>query len=216
MRLYPIDDPQHSEVADLLPWFANGTLDEEERVRVERHLADCIACKQDLVGLRNVQTMYADEALDVAASEGLARLQGRIEQIEASRGPRQRLRSAGVQLRRAWHWWGAVLVTQAVIIVALAAAYLNRSEPQYYHTLAATRAPAQTSAALVVVFAADRTEGEIRDLLRSLHARIADGPTAEGAYTLEVAAGERQRVLAELRQRAWVQFAEPSAGPDTP
>ena len=52
MRLYPIDDPRHSEVADLLPWFANGTLDEDERARVERHLVDCIACKKE--GVRGV------------------------------------------------------------------------------------------------------------------------------------------------------------------
>ena len=90
MRLYPIDDPEHSDVADLLPWYANSTLDLQERARVERHLADCIACKQDLLVLRNVQAIYAAEAHDQAASHGLARVRARIEgsHLDRYRAPR--------------------------------------------------------------------------------------------------------------------------------
>ena len=212
MRLYPVGDPTHSEVAELLPWFVNDTLDDQERARVERHLADCIACKQDLADLRELQSLYADEPVDLAASAGLARTRRRIEQTESNRQPRQRSQGVDVQSRRTRYWWGAMLIAQAVIIVLLSAAFLTRPEPRYYHTLAASPAAAKKAAALVVVFAADRPEGEIRDLLRGLHARIVDGPSAEGAYTLEVAAEEAERALTELRRRTWVRFAEPGAG----
>src|SRR5215475_8694841 len=117
MRLYPIDDPQHSEAADLLPWYANGTLDDKERAQV-------------------------------------------------------------------------VLVGQAALILLLAAALLLRPDLHYYHTQAAAQGSAHGGGAgLVVIFDGARSEGELRDLLRSLDARVVDGPTAEGAYTLQVPAG---------------------------
>jgi anti-sigma factor RsiW len=216
MRLYSVGDPLHSEVAELLPWFVNGTLDEEERARVERHLADCIACSQDLIELRDLQALYADESMDLAASEGFARVQRRIEQVESNRTSHRRLQRADVRSRWTRYWWGAILIAQAAVIVLLAAALLNRPEPRYYHTLAASPVPAKKGAPLVVVFAADRTEGEIRDLLRSLHARIVDGPSAGGAYTLEVDADESQRALTELRRHSWVRFAEPGAAAVVP
>jgi anti-sigma factor RsiW len=208
MRLYPIDDPQHAEAADLLPWFANGTLDENERAQVERHLADCIACKQDLAALRDVQTIYSEEALEQASSQGLARLRHRIAQLEPGHDA---FHVREVPARKTLPWWQALLVAQGAIILLLAAAFYVRSEPRYYHTLAAAQAPAHTGVAVVVIFDAQHSEGEIRDVLRGLHARIVDGPTAEGAYTLDVPAGEQARAVTELRQLKWVRFAEPAA-----
>jgi anti-sigma factor RsiW len=162
MRLYPIDDPAHSEVADLLPWYANGTLEDDERARVERHLADCIGCKQELLELRKMQTMYNEDMFDAAASAGL-----------------------------------------------------NRADPHYYHTLSAPTPVSNQRAALLVIFESGRSEAQIRELLLALHARIIDGPTIDGVYTLQVAPGERQRALAQLRAQSWIRFAEP-VGQDTP
>jgi len=42
--------------------------------------------------------------------------------------------------------------------------------------------------------------------------RIIDGPSREGAYTLEVSAAEHERVLAHLRAHSAVVFAEPGPG----
>src|SRR5262249_53194286 len=209
MRLYPIDDPQHSEAADLLPWYANGTLDDKERAQVERHLADCIACKQDLQDLKSVQAMYAEEAPDHAAARALARARQRIARLETggdSRAHHAKLR-----------WWQVVLVGQAALILLLAAALLLRPDLHYYHTQAAAQGSAHGGGAgLVVIFDGARSEGELRDLLRSLDARVVDGPTAEGAYTLQVPAGEETRALSVLKQSDWVRFAEPALTPVTP
>jgi anti-sigma factor RsiW len=214
MRLYPIDDPQHSEAAELLPWFANGTLDESERTKVERHLADCIACKQDLVDLRNVQAMFSAEAMDQAASEGLARVRGRIASLEPGR---ERVVPRASLARSAPRWWQTLLVGQGALILMLAAALLMRPEPRYYHTQAAATVPARPAGpGVVVIFDAGRPEGEIRELLRSLHAHVVDGPSVEGAYTMQVPAGEEAHALTELRQRSWVRFAEPALGSSMP
>ncbi len=215
MRLYPIDDPAHSEVVDLLPWYANGTLDDDERARVERHLADCIGCKQELLDLRKMQTMYNDDKFDAAANAGLARVVARIEQLEARPRLRDRIRAAMTRFSGSRSWMQAALAAQLIIIVALSVMMLNRSEPHYYHTLSAPGPASPQRAALLVIFEPGRSEAQIRELLLGMHARIIDGPTLEGVYTLEVAPGERQRALAQLRAYSWIRFAEP-VGQDTP
>lgn len=50
--LHTID---HEELAALLPWYVNDTLDEPERARVLRHVERCTACREDLDMLSEVQ-----------------------------------------------------------------------------------------------------------------------------------------------------------------
>ena len=39
---------EHQEVSALLPWYVNDTLGERERVRVNAHIGECVACRDDL------------------------------------------------------------------------------------------------------------------------------------------------------------------------
>jgi anti-sigma factor RsiW len=59
MRLFRFDDPAHQEAAELLPWLVNDTLNRAEQVKVERHVAQCIACKQEVAHLRTLQAAAA-------------------------------------------------------------------------------------------------------------------------------------------------------------
>src|SRR5262245_8367568 len=68
LRLFPIDDPSHREAVELLPWFLNGTLDGPERTRVEGHLAECIACKQEAEDLRHLRAMTQREDPDAVVT----------------------------------------------------------------------------------------------------------------------------------------------------
>ena len=38
----------HHEAESLLPWFVNGTLDDEERRQVAQHLEDCAHCRSEM------------------------------------------------------------------------------------------------------------------------------------------------------------------------
>lgn len=49
----------HDHVADLLPWLVNGTLEADERLRVEEHLARCDACRGELDATRSTFELYA-------------------------------------------------------------------------------------------------------------------------------------------------------------
>jgi len=209
MRLFPFDDPVHSEVIELLPWFENGTLDRAERAGVERHLTECIACRHELESLRALRAIYVDNDSDPALTRSLARLQARIDQMAAGPSATGWLRALATQWTKTRPWLRGAVIAQFILVALLASAMLIQPTPRYYHTLGAPAVPASERAAVVVVFDGTRPERELRDLLLRLHARITDGPSPEGAYTLEVAAAEQQRLLAQLRQEDLVTFAEP-------
>ena len=39
---------RHDQARELLPWFANGTLDEDERKSVADHLRACSGCRSEI------------------------------------------------------------------------------------------------------------------------------------------------------------------------
>jgi hypothetical protein len=112
------------DVVELLPYYANGTLDAAERARVEAELATCPSCAEELRELERLGAAlnaYADGAPAVPPSvldDALARIATPPSAIVATR-----LRTA---------WWGtpARYATAAVLVVgfgvAAAAAYHAR------------------------------------------------------------------------------------------
>ena len=209
MRLFQYDDPEHREVASLLPWFANGTLDDAEQAKVRRHLTRCLACNQELARLRKLRTMFLQEDSDPQATQGLARIQARIGQVESGSGARARLRTLAMQWRAARPWLRGAIIAQFLILLLSTAALLRQPVPHVYHTLGTADAPASSYASLAVVFNSARPERDIRAVLLRFHARITDGPSSGGKYTLEVPAAEQERLLAQLRHMGLVVLAEP-------
>jgi len=166
LRLFPVDDPSHREAAELLPWFLNGTLDGLERSRVEGHLAECIACRQEAEDLRHLRAVAQPEDPEAVVTRALSRLQVRIEQLES--GP-----LAARLLRAIWRQWKAVplwtqgaLLAQFALLALLVALLVDRSPTQYYHTLSSPSAQADGRNEVVVVFDSARTEREILSALR--------------------------------------------------
>ena len=95
--------------------FADGTLPEAVRSGVERHLANCPRCTEDVVALREVPavlrrdvTPAPDEAFWARQSESIVRA------VEASASPR-------ATERRAYAWWLApALAAMALLLVVRA------------------------------------------------------------------------------------------------
>ena len=70
---------RHEQARELLPWFANGTLDEPELRGVADHLSTCGACRSEVESLdrvgRVVREQPAGEGSDVGnLDEILARI----------------------------------------------------------------------------------------------------------------------------------------------
>lgn len=63
-----------------LPWFANGTLDEQSTLLLKNHLADCAGCQDELASLTAMQKVIADSPIvDIDTQSSFERMQKRID-----------------------------------------------------------------------------------------------------------------------------------------
>lgn len=205
MRLFSHDDPDHREAFELLPWLASGALDAEERARVERHVAECIACKRELAALKDLQEAIRNEESDVECRRGLGRMMERIDHAESGTMPWMRRVAHSLPGRLP----AAVLLASWALVAVLAVQLFRQEEPHTFRVLSAPTQAAPDTPGLVVVFAADQPERHIRELLLRIDARITDGPGPEGAYVLALNRGDLPSALVQLRADRGVVFAEP-------
>jgi hypothetical protein len=206
MRLFRFDDPVHVDASVLLAWYANETLEPAEQTRVERHVRECVACSREVEELRRLQALLGSEAGDPALTESRQHTRALLGRMRASPPPAGRL----VQQWRALPaWTRAALVLQSLLLILPAAMLFSARPPApLYHTLSERPAVSAGADVVVVVFAADRPQREMRALLQSLAAHIVDGPNAAGAYTVRVPAGQQREALSVLRAHPSVLLAE--------
>lgn len=196
------------EEAFLLPWYVNGTLDAEDRRRVEAALAASAELREELALLRSVRStvVASTEAMPEPDPDGFARLMARID-AEPQRSPQQ----ASVAAERpgwaarigAWleASWRPALAAAAVVIAVQAAAIFalvgDRGGEATYSTASgpATEAP---QARFLVGFADGAPLSEIRALLERADAVIVKGPTADG-YFIVAAQGDAAAAAAALQ-----------------
>lgn len=205
LRLFTFDDPTHRDVTELLPWYANGTLDGTERARVEDHVRQCVACRRELDLQQRLAETIRDETVPTGMAKGLARLKAQIDLDSTSIVPAPRSSA----------WWRrpAVLVPLiaaqfAVIAVLL---FVDKSPPAaVYRTLASPSSTAYSRDAVVVIFDPATTQQRVQALLRELDARIVDGPNMRGAYTLELPNDSQAASLERMRAMPEVHFAQPA------
>jgi len=69
------------KIRELLPWFVNGTLSEEERVLVERHLRRCRRCRTEVEELQEMKLKLGETLDKLKPSARL--LEETIELIDA-------------------------------------------------------------------------------------------------------------------------------------
>lgn len=223
----------HEEAWLLLPWYVNGTLDEDERAAVDDHLAACGICREEVRYWGEAASLLREDGeLAVSPEAGLERLRRRLDPVpEGPRraGGRSRLRAG---LRAAFGGSPAVLrwalAAQLAVIVVLGGLLARTSARPAAPTATAPHgafrtlaepppAPAASAAPrFQVMFAPQAREREIRGALISIGGRIVDGPSPTGVYTIAVAPGEGEAdpaaVLRSLRALPHVVFAEPAVG----
>jgi anti-sigma factor RsiW len=208
-RVVRLRPPTHDEAQRLLPWLVTGRLDDDERARVQSHLAGCAQCQAELDWERRLQSRYAETGGEADAERGLAALRDQL-----TPQPRTPLAAVAERPRR---WWSAlrsaapalrgVIALQAAAIAALAVGLMVTVAParDSYRTLSS---PAPTAAAQAVVrFRPEATDAAIRQALQSSGARLVDGPTVSGAYLLRLPA-DRDAALKRLRADPAVLLAE--------
>ncbi|GEM_PF-3555104 len=95
-------EQEHRELQELLPWYANGTLEGPEREAVERHLKACAACRYELEELRGLQAAVSvspdteaerSAEIEAALRRTLARIGAGESRIEEPKPPKRGRRS---------------------------------------------------------------------------------------------------------------------------
>lgn len=193
----------HPECA-LLPWYVNGTLDGSDREQVDRHLANCPTCRtelEDLTALKGRLTTFYN-AQPGPSTHASRHVLDRVT-LETDRHSHQPAE------RTSWlgnidEWLRTLLINRWVPTLA-ATLFLVQigltfwiSMPTPATEQLTTRSLGMPTAMIVVSFQRTATEEQIRDLLQRIYGRVADGPTADGRYTIQVPAADPSAVQRKL------------------
>ena len=128
------------------------------------------------------------------------------------RDPPDVLPGSGVAILRRRISLGWAVAAQAAVAaaatVAIVASWPASKPTEDYRLLASASAqPAKGNA--IVLFAPEMTARDLRGALDAAGARIVGGPTASGAFVLQVDQATRTEVLGKLRGSKQVVLAEP-------
>lgn len=177
-----------------LAWYVTGTLDAEERARVEAALAASPAARAEAAWLAAVKRDIGATVAIPAGDLGLARLMQRIAVERAS--AQGKVVALAPRVRRL----RIALAAAATIVAAQAAVlgWLVHERADY----APLEAPAAAGALLQVTFKPAATEADIRAALAAAGAEIVAGPGALGVYTLRVAPGRESEAADALARES--------------
>jgi hypothetical protein len=207
-----VTDHRHRHVLDVLPWYANCTLDEDETARVEAHLADCALCRDEL---EFEQALVADLPRPVGApgaEAGWATMRSRVNDgssDSAASGTLTAFRRPSMLRRPVPLGWALIAQAAAIILVVGIGRVMpvNTAQTKQYHTLSSLVTPGSGNA--LVMFRSDLREWDLRRILRINRAELTGGPNVNGAYQVRVDPKTRDTVLARMRGDAGVTLAQP-------
>lgn len=182
-----LEASEHQKVEKMLPWLLADALSESELGLLRTHLAECRQCQADLAWQREL--LHVGEPPPFAETDVERAFQAFGRRLEDSRAP-------------PWSWprrrppgLAAALALQT-ILVALFAVALGHASGEV----------ADEARRLRVSFRPATPETELRRILLAHGARIVDGPSASGAYLLQLP--DRDAALHTLRRESAVLHAE--------
>jgi hypothetical protein len=189
----------HQKILELLPWFVNGTLQEDEQSLVNEHILDCRECHREMESLtKTAQLLHATKE---PTTESIAHVRDDfLKQLE-DRGDKTKL---------PFTWMIPATIAACLLISALLFNPTFRQK-ESFETLGSTLSG--EGSVLQIIFQPDVPEGSIQILLPSDQGNIVSGPTAKGVYRFQLVKDvDSQQVLEWLRNHPDVKFAAMEAG----
>jgi hypothetical protein len=210
----------HREIAELLPWYVNGSLTGPERAAVEKHVRECLPCRAALREEQKVCGLVgAQEDMPVGVGHGVSDLLRKID-------------GNGARARPLW-LRPQLGIAAGVFSVAVAGWLVLTGRPDGgAPAVDASSAPFTTltdgagdaANRIDIVFADGVDDAGIRALIESVDARLIAGPSELGRYVVAVAPAsddELSALIERLSRDPRVRFAGrsysalPSPAPDS-
>lgn len=181
---------------ELLPWYANGTLGDEDRAWVEKYLEEHPQARAELDWYRSLSQKLRDGAPAVPETIGLAKAMTLIRGDRPTFSERVSAFFAGLGMRPATAFAGLAIfaVQGGVILNMMDAAREDASEIRALRASVVEEGPM-----LKLNFAPDAKEAEIRHLLMSVQGRLAGGPGQLGDYFVIVPRGKEAVIAEQLK-----------------
>lgn len=187
---------------ELLPWYANGTLNAEDRAWVESYLKEHPEAGAELAWYRSLSARMHDSAPAVPATIGLARAMTLIRGDRPTFAERLSAFFGSFGMRPAAAFAGlAIFAVQGAIILNL----LSPADDGVDGMRAARPTAVAEGPMLKINFAPDAKEADIRMLLVSVRGRLAGGPGQLGDYFVTVPAGKEAAIAEQIKSNPIVQ-----------
>ena len=189
----------HDEAWSLLPWLVNETLSGTEQAAVDTHVRGCLLCRRELGMQRQISRgVNASPTIRISAQRGFASL---MEKVDAGLDNAVDTNGAILMVRRTIdctvRFWNEALSTNqrwvtattaaagCLIAVLLAVTTVDDSSDAARYTTLTTTTAGQGNL-VEVVFADGATKGDIDAVLARFKARILEGPSQNGVYTIAI------------------------------
>jgi len=191
------NEHQRSDIEDLLPWHAAGTLDHRDTQRVEAALATDpeLARRYELVREELGQAIYLNESLGAPSPRAIEALFAKIDAEPARRSRVSMNLGARVaeffaNLSPRTLVWSASAAALAILLQAglIAGIMLKEQSAGGYETASAPTSVASDGAYAMIRFQPQANAADITTFLETHKLSIAGGPSAGGLYRVRIAA----------------------------
>ncbi len=203
------NETERSEIEDLLPWHAAGTLDHRDAHRVEAALAEDpeLARRYELVREELGETIHLNETLGAPSARAMEALFAKLD-AEPARRPAVSLNLGArigeffASLSPRTLAWSASAAALAIVLQAglITGIMLNEKGPAGYATASApTSVSGEGGIGVPTAFQGDyalirfqpqASAAEITQFLETNKLSVAGGPSAGGLYRVRIAAAK--------------------------
>jgi hypothetical protein len=175
----------HRQIAELLPWYVNGSLTGAERAGVEKHVRECLPCRAALREEQRICGLVgAQDDVPVGVGHGVSDLLRKIDGGHARARPSSLRTQLGIAA-------GVFSVSVAVAGWLVLTGSPDGGAPAVDASVApfTTLTDGADAAAdrIDIVFAAGIDDAGIRALIESVDGRLIAGPSELGRYVVAVA-----------------------------
>ena len=195
-----LSDKDREELSLLLPWYANGTLDADDIARVEQALAedDALAREFDLIleDQAAIVDLVSEEDVPSSISERFkAALEAEIDappvrQNETTgHGVVSRMMSLLFPAQPRAYAAVAAMIAILLPVVALVSFEAGNQNTAQYQTASGEDPVVSDGVRMLVKFNAEVSWTQVDAFLKENAGQIVKGPTPDGFYELEFAAG---------------------------